>query len=99
MERDVVPPRSGYKVIEAVDAAEGVSKAASGRPDLVLMEIHLPMLDSYGEKPCKTVMPSNGTSGAMLLLRIFAWRFAAYGVRFCPLRVLRRATGPTITVC
>jgi two-component system, cell cycle response regulator DivK len=36
---------SGYTVIEAVEGAEGVSKAASERPDLVLMDIQLPVLD------------------------------------------------------
>ena len=38
---------SGYIVIEAVDGADGVSKAASERPDLVLMDVQLPVLDGY----------------------------------------------------
>jgi len=38
---------SGYSVIEAVDGAESVAKAASQRPDLVLMDIQLPVLDGY----------------------------------------------------
>ena len=33
---------SGYTVIEAVDGAESVAKAASERPDLVLMDVQLP---------------------------------------------------------
>lgn len=36
---------SGYTVIEAVDGAESVAKAASERPDLVLMDIQLPDVD------------------------------------------------------
>ena len=38
---------SGYVVIEAIDGAESVAKAASERPDLVLMDIQLPALDGY----------------------------------------------------
>ena len=38
---------SGYTVIEAVDGTESVAKAASERPDLVLMDIQLPVLDGY----------------------------------------------------
>jgi two-component system, cell cycle response regulator DivK len=38
---------SGYTVIEAVDGVEGVTKARSERPDLVLMDIQLPVLDGY----------------------------------------------------
>jgi two-component system, cell cycle response regulator DivK len=38
---------SGYTIIEAVDGGEGVAKARSDRPDLVLMDIQLPVLDGY----------------------------------------------------
>ena len=38
---------SGYEVIEAVDGGEGVAKATSERPDLVLMDIQMPVLDGY----------------------------------------------------
>ena len=38
---------SGYAVIEAVDGVESVAKAASERPDLVLMDIQLPVLNGY----------------------------------------------------
>jgi two-component system cell cycle response regulator DivK len=38
---------SGYTVIEAVDGVEGVAKARSEHPELVLMDIQLPKLDGY----------------------------------------------------
>jgi two-component system, cell cycle response regulator DivK len=38
---------SGNTVIEAVDGAERIAKAASQRPNLVLMDIQLPVLDGY----------------------------------------------------
>jgi len=38
---------SGYVVIEAADGQDGVTKAKSERPDLILMDIQLPVLDGY----------------------------------------------------
>jgi two-component system, cell cycle response regulator DivK len=38
---------SGYEMIEAADGREGVAKAKSERPDLILMDIQLPVLDGY----------------------------------------------------
>jgi two-component system cell cycle response regulator DivK len=38
---------SGYEVTEAVDGQDGVTKAKSEWPDLVLMDIQLPVLDGY----------------------------------------------------
>ena len=36
---------AGFLVIEAADGAEGVRKAQQYRPDLVLMDLNLPVLD------------------------------------------------------
>jgi len=44
--RDVLST-AGYALIEAVDGAEGVKLARSERPDLILMDIQLPLLDGY----------------------------------------------------
>jgi two-component system cell cycle response regulator DivK len=38
---------SGYAIAEAADGREGVAKAQSERPDLILMDIQLPVLDGY----------------------------------------------------
>ena len=38
---------SGYEVIEAVDGGEGVAKAGAERPDLILMDIQMPVLDGH----------------------------------------------------
>jgi two-component system, cell cycle response regulator DivK len=38
---------SGYTVAEAADGQAGVAKARSERPDLILMDIQLPVLDGY----------------------------------------------------
>jgi two-component system cell cycle response regulator DivK len=37
----------GYTMIEAVDGEAGVRLAGSERPDLILMDIQLPVLDGY----------------------------------------------------
>lgn len=36
---------AGYEVIEAVSGAEGVEMAASANPDLILMDLQLPLID------------------------------------------------------
>ena len=36
-----------YELIEAVDGAEGVAMAQTHRPDLILMDIQLPVIDGY----------------------------------------------------
>ena len=38
---------SGYDVVEAADGRDAVAKAKSARPDLILMDIQLPILDGY----------------------------------------------------
>ena len=43
---------AGYEVIIAVNGREGVAKAASDNPDLVLMDIQLPGLDGYEAARC-----------------------------------------------
>ncbi len=37
----------GYEIIEARDGAEGVRIAKAEHPDLILMDIQLPVLDGY----------------------------------------------------
>ena len=50
MNRDMLSrrlKRKGYDVLIAVDGAEGVSMAAADAPDLVLMDMSLPVLDGW----------------------------------------------------
>ena len=39
--------RKGYEVVCAVDGAEGVALAGSESPDLILMDMSLPLLDGW----------------------------------------------------
>jgi two-component system, cell cycle response regulator DivK len=38
---------SGYEMIEAADGQAGVAKAMAERPDLILMDIQMPVMDGY----------------------------------------------------
>lgn len=39
--------RAGFSVVIARDGADGVAKAGSERPDLILMDLSLPVLDGW----------------------------------------------------
>ena len=50
MNRDMLSrrlERRGYNVVMAVDGAEGVAMAESEKPDLILMDMSLPVLDGW----------------------------------------------------
>ncbi len=50
MNRDMLSrrlERKGYAVIIAVDGGEGLAMAASCRPDLILMDMNLPVVDGW----------------------------------------------------
>ena len=38
---------AGFEIIEATDGATGVAMAAEQHPDLILMDIQLPVIDGY----------------------------------------------------
>ncbi len=43
----VLLQKSGFAIFEAWDGAEGVELALKEKPDLILMDIQLPVLDGY----------------------------------------------------
>jgi two-component system, cell cycle response regulator DivK len=50
MNRDMLSrrlQRRGYEVIIAIDGAEGVAKARTDTPDLILMDMSLPVMDGW----------------------------------------------------
>jgi two-component system cell cycle response regulator DivK len=50
MNRDMLSrrlARNGFEVVIAVDGHEGVNKAASEKPDLILMDMSLPTMDGW----------------------------------------------------
>ena len=50
MNRDMLSrrlQRKGYEVVMAVDGGEGIDKAQSESPDLILMDMSLPVVDGW----------------------------------------------------
>ena len=43
----VILKREGYQVISAVDGNQGIEKARSEKPDLILMDVMLPDIDGF----------------------------------------------------
>lgn len=52
--------RRGFEVLMAVDGAEGVSSAAENRPDLIIMDMSLPVLDGW--ESTRQIKASESTS-------------------------------------
>jgi two-component system, cell cycle response regulator DivK len=44
--RDVFAP-TGYEIIEAENGEEALAAVAKAKPDLILMDIQLPIMDGY----------------------------------------------------
>ncbi|WP_299722314.1 response regulator transcription factor [uncultured Tateyamaria sp.] len=59
--------RAGYEVSEAGDGAEGLSKARSGRFDLIVLDIGLPEID--GLAVCRTLRANDETPVLFLTAR------------------------------
>jgi CheY-like chemotaxis protein len=65
MNRDMLArrlSRRGYDVLLAVDGAEGVAMTRASRPDLVLMDLGLPVLDGWqATREIKADVDTSGT--------------------------------------
>jgi CheY-like chemotaxis protein len=60
MNRDMLSrrlQRRGYEVIVAVDGGEGLALAQSQRPDLILMDMSLPVVDGWQATRCLKAAP------------------------------------------
>ena len=51
--------RRGFKVVTAVDGSEGVSKASTESPDLILMDMNLPVIDGW--EATRQIKAADGT--------------------------------------
>src|ERR1700736_565167 len=64
---------SDYDVAEAADGRDGVAKALSERPDFILMDIQLPILDGY-EATRQIKADSNLKSTPVIAVSSFAMK-------------------------
>lgn len=58
--------RAGFSVIIARDGADGVAKAGSEQPDLILMDLSLPVLDGW--EATRQIKSGDSTSGIPLIV-------------------------------
>jgi two-component system, cell cycle response regulator DivK len=64
MNRDMLSrrlERRGYEVVIAVDGGEGVAMARSENPDLILMDMSLPVVDGWEATRQLKAAPETGT--------------------------------------
>jgi two-component system, cell cycle response regulator DivK len=53
--------KKGFEVVIAVDGGEGVAQARAEKPDLILMDMHLPVLDGWeATKQLKEIAETRG---------------------------------------
>jgi DNA-binding response OmpR family regulator len=57
--------RHAFRVVEACDGASAIRQAAAERPDLVLLDVHLPDIDGF---EVATGLRAAGTVGAIVLI-------------------------------
>jgi CheY-like chemotaxis protein len=57
---------SGYETIEAVDGKQGVEKAKSEKPNLILMDIMMPKMDGYSA--CREIKADQSTKNIPVVM-------------------------------
>jgi CheY-like chemotaxis protein len=57
---------SGFETIEAVDGKEGVEKAKSAKPNLILMDIMMPKMDGYAA--CSEIKSNEATKNIPVIM-------------------------------
>jgi CheY-like chemotaxis protein len=68
MNRDMLSRRllrKGYEVVLAVNGVEAIEKAASDRPELILMDLSMPVLDGY--EATRRLKAEAGTAGIPII--------------------------------
>ena len=61
--------RRGYDVVIATDGQEGVDKARSERPDIVLLDMNLPVMDGW---TAASIIKNDASTAAMPIIALTA---------------------------
>jgi two-component system cell cycle response regulator DivK len=64
---------SGYEMLEAADGQAGVATAKSEQPDLILMDIQMPVMDGY-EATCQIKSQANLKAIPIIAISSFAMK-------------------------
>ena len=100
--------RSGYAVLEAGDGAQGVQVAGSQCPDIILMDLDLPVMDGWQalkelrQKSCTGKIPVIAlTAHAMVgdKERVLSAGFNDYDTKPVEFRGLREKIEQMLTLC
>jgi CheY-like chemotaxis protein len=69
MHRILISQKTGYEVICAQDGAEALKLVASEHPDLILMDVMMPVID--GLEVCRKIRQNERTRGMPVILLTF----------------------------
>jgi CheY-like chemotaxis protein len=62
MNRDMLSRRLGYEVSIAIDGQQGADMAVSEKPDIILMDMSLPVIDGWRQRVASRPMMRRGKS-------------------------------------
>ena len=65
MESTILVQR-GYEIVTAADGVEGVAKAVSDRPDLILMDLMMPNMDGF--EACRRLRENETTRSIPIIM-------------------------------
>jgi CheY-like chemotaxis protein len=59
--------RAGYEVVTAVNGRDGLEKAAADKPDLILMDVQMPMMDGFAALEALKATPETASIPVVML--------------------------------
>ena len=87
--------RAGYEIIEAETGEAGVTAAISDRPDLILMDVRLPVMDGH---EASRRIKANPELRAIPIIAITAYALAAMKPQRWPQAAMPMCPSPTARV-